>query len=88
MNKYESLGLSLRNQIKNLVYDYMLNSIQCSQGSEGLRQNYISKKCNLDWDENIPGITQQHHWIKAILYVLMDEGKVERIQQSKKWRLK
>ena len=88
MNHYID-GTNLKNAIKNLVYDFMLNSPSCSKYSEGLKQAEIFRACGLDWGD-LPNATSsnQQYWIVGLLRKLEAEGKVIRDPDTKKWRLK
>lgn len=88
MTKHFSEGKKLRLQVKNLVYDFMSNSSECSASSEGMKQAEIFRACGLDWGD-YPNATSsnQNYWIVALLRELEMEGKVTRDINSKKWRI-
>lgn len=81
-------GKKLRLQVKNLVYDFMSNSSDCSASSEGMKQAEIFRACGLDWGD-YPNATSsnQNYWIVALLRELEMEGKITRDLNSKKWRI-
>lgn len=86
MLNHFSEGKNLRLQIKNIVYDYMCNSAECSCFSNGMKQAEIFRACGLDWGE-YPNATSsnQQYWIVALLRELETEGKVKRDPTTKKW---
>lgn len=88
MKNYFAEGTDLRMQIKELIYDFMVNSIKCSPNAEGLSQAEIFRACGLDWgDQTNAASTKQQYWAIAILRVLENDGKIVRLD-TKKWRLK
>lgn len=81
-------GKKLRLQVKNLVYDFMSNSSDCSASSEGMKQAEIFRACGLDWgDYQNATSSNQNYWIVALLRELEMEGKITRDLNSKKWRI-
>ena len=88
MINHFSEGENLRTQIKELVYDYMNKTPECSSLSEGIKQAEIFRDCGLDWGE-YPNATStnQQYWIVALLRELEAEGKVKRDPVSKKWTI-
>ena len=88
MINHFSEGKNLRLQIKELVYDYMKNSPDCSVFSTGMKQAEIFRECGLDWgDYPNASSTNQNYWLIALLRELEKEGKVTRDTASKKWRM-
>lgn len=85
---YCEKGINLRMQIKELVYDFMKNTEECSNLSDGLKQAEFFRSCGLDWGgySNATSSNQQY-WIVALLRELEVEGKVQRDSVSKKWRV-
>ena len=81
-------GKILRNKIKDLVYDYMNNTPDCSANAEGMKQAEIFRACGLDWSD-YPNATStnQQYWIVALLRELESEGKVKRDPATKKWTM-
>lgn len=53
-----------------------------------MTQAQIFRECGMDWGEkkNCTSSNQQY-WIVAILRELEEEGKIQRDQFTKKWRL-
>lgn len=89
MSIFNDNGKSLRLQIKQLVFKYMESSAECSQNSEGMKQAEIFRACGLDWGE-YPNATSsnQQYWIVALLRELEKEGRIQRDNVSKRWKLK
>ena len=81
-------GKNLRNKIKELVFDFMKNTPECSSNSEGLKQAVIFRECGLDWGE-YPNATStnQQYWIVALLRELESEEKVKRDPVTKRWTI-
>jgi hypothetical protein len=86
---YKIKGTELRNEFKDLVYTYMQSKEECLPLSMGMKQAEIFRECGMDWGEkdNCTSSNQQY-WIVAILRTLEEEGKIQRDNDSKKWRLK
>lgn len=86
---YQAQGKTLRNEFKKLVLEYMISSERCQKHNMGMKQAEIFRDCGMDWGEkkNCTSSNQQY-WIVAILRELEDEGKIQRDQFTKKWRLK
>ena len=79
-------GKNLRNKIKELVFDFMKNTPECSSNSEGLKQAVIFRECGLDWGEHLNATSpQQQFWVVALLRELEHEGKVKRDSVTKRW---
>ena len=75
-------GKEIRELSKNLVLEFMQNSIDCQPHKKGLKQSEIFKKCGFDFGD-YPKVTSsyQQFWIAAILAELKKEKKVERISE-------
>lgn len=86
---FKSKDEHLRMDFKNLVFDYMSNQISCSKYGSGMRQSEIFRECGMDWGEkqNCTSSNQQY-WIVAILRELEEDNKIQRDNETKKWRLK
>ena len=89
MINYYQKGVDLRIQIKELVFLYMTSNPNCAKNEVGLRTTDIFRDCGLDWGdyENVPS-TRQQHYVVALLRELESEGKIQRDEITKKWRLK
>ena len=81
-------GLSLRDAIKDNVFDYMAHTPDCSRYGIGMTTAEIFRDCGLDWgtQENATSSNQQY-WMVALLRTLENEGKVYR-DSKKKWHVK
>ncbi|MEE1218289.1 MAG: hypothetical protein U0L20_00010 [Ruminococcus sp.] len=88
MTNHYQTGENLRLQIKNLVYDFMCQSYDCSSFSEGMKQAEIFRACGLDWGD-YPNATSsnQQYWIVGLLRELETEHKVKRDPVTKKWSI-
>ncbi len=86
---FKKKGEILRNDFKNLVYEYMSSKDECNNFNKGMKQAEIFRDCGMDWGEkeNCTSSNQQY-WIVAILRELEEEGKIQRDNETKKWRLK
>lgn len=86
MVNHSTEGKNLRIKTKELVFDFMKNTPECSSNAEGLKQAVIFRECGLDWGE-YPNATSsnQQYWIVALLRELEHEGKVKRDTVTKKW---
>ncbi len=86
---YKQKGNKLRLEFKNLIYNFMKNSSDCQNFSEGLRQSEIFRSCGMDWGkkQNATSSNQQY-WIVALLRELEEENKIQRDNTNKKWRLR
>lgn len=86
---FKKIGEELRNDFKNLVFNYMSIKDECSKLNDGMKQADIFRECGMDWGEkeNCTSSNQQY-WIVAILRELEEEGKIQRDIETKKWRLK
>ncbi len=86
---YKEKGIDLRKQFKDLVYNYMKSKEECEPLGTGMKQADIFRECGMDWGkkENCTSSNQQY-WIVAILRTLEEEGKLQRDNDTKKWRLK
>ncbi len=89
MNKFYIEGNSLKEQIKNLVYEYMCSTYDCQPYAEGMKQAEIFRNCGLDWgsQENATSSNQQY-WIVGLLRQLEKENKIVRDESTKKWNIK
>ena len=87
MRSHFQQGVALRNEIKELVCDYIHTSPECSKYAEGLRTAEIFRECGLDWGayENATSANQQY-WTVALLRELESEGKITRDPVSKCWK--
>ena len=88
MIHHKNEGENLRIKIKELVFDFMKNTPDCSANAQGLKQAEIFRECGLDWGE-YPNATSsnQQYWIVALLRELEHEGKVKRDSVTKKWTI-
>lgn len=86
---YKQEGNKLRAEFKNLIYNFMKNSSDCQNFSEGLRQSEIFRSCGMDWGEKQNATSSnQQYWIVALLRELEEENKIQRDNTNKKWRLR
>lgn len=86
---YKQKGNKLRLEFKNLIYNFMKNSSDCQNFSEGLRQSEIFRSCGMDWGEKQNATSSnQQYWIVALLRELEEENKIQRDNTNKKWRLR
>ena len=86
---YKQEGNKLRLEFKNLIYNFMKNSSDCQNFSEGLRQSEIFRSCGMDWGERQNATSSnQQYWIVALLRELEEENKIQRDNTNKKWRLR
>lgn len=87
MKNHFQEGTALRNEIKELVCDYIHTSPECSKFAEGLRTAEIFRECGLDWGayENATSSNQQY-WAVALLRELESEGRITRDAVSKRWK--
>lgn len=86
---YKQEGNKLRLEFKNLIYNFMKNSSNCQNFSEGLRQSEIFRNCGMDWGEKQNATSSnQQYWIVALLRELEEENKTQRDNINKKWRLR
>jgi hypothetical protein len=85
---FQIKGNILRKEFKNVVYEYMKSNERCQKKNMGMTQAQIFRECGMDWGEkkNCTSSNQQY-WIVAILRELEEEGKIQRDQFTKKWRL-
>ena len=86
---FRKKGEELRYSFKSLVYEYMSTKEECSIDRAGMKQADIFRECGMDWGakENCTSSNQQY-WIVAILRELEEEGKIQRDNSTKKWRIK
>ena len=86
---YKQEGNKLRLEFKNLIYNFMKNSSDCQNFSEGLRQSEIFRSCGMDWGEKQNATSSnQQYWIVALLRELEEENKIQRDNTNKKWILR
>ena len=86
---YKKQGEELRNQMKMLVFEFMKSKEECAINSMGLHQAEIFRECGLDWgDQKRAKSDNQQYYVNALIRVLEAEGKVQRDEITKKWRLK
>ena len=85
---FKKKGEELRNEFKNLIYEYMCSKEIMFKYGEGMRQADIFRNCGMDFGEK-PNCTSsnQQYYIVAILRELEEEGKVKRDETTKKWLL-
>ena len=85
---FKKRGEELRDELKNLIYDYMCSKEIMFKYGEGMRQSEIFYNCGMDFGEkeNCTSSNQQYY-IVAILRELEEEGKVRRDKITKKWFL-
>lgn len=88
MTEFKDRGEAMRVQAKQLVLDFMQNHLQCQAGAEGIKQAEIFRECGFSWGD-YPKATSsnQQYWVVALLQELAAESKVERVPESKSWRL-
>jgi hypothetical protein len=88
MTDFQNKGQQIRELCKSLVIEYMQATPDCKPNSQGMKQAQIFRNCGLDWG-TYPLVTSsnQQYWIVAILAVLQEEGKIERVSPSGPWRL-
>ena len=85
---FKKKGEELRNEFKNLIYEYMCSKEIMFKYGEGMRQADIFRNCGMDFGEK-PNCTSsnQQYYIVAILRELEEERKVKRDEITKKWML-
>ena len=89
MTEYETRGTEIRRLAKSLVLQFMQISPECKPGKEGLKLAQIFRMCGFDWGEYEKATSSnQQYWVVALVRELEAEGKVERDNQSKHWRIK
>lgn len=88
MTKYKVSGEEIRNLAKKLVLEFMKEIPSCQEDQEGMTLAQIFRESGLDWGEYQNATsTNQQYWVVALMRELEQEKKVERILESKKWRL-
>lgn len=89
MNNYKNEGEILRLKIREVVFNFMKSTPECSFNADGLKQSEIFRECGLDWGtyENATSSNQQY-WIVGLLRDLEKDNLVQKDMQTKKWRLK
>lgn len=89
MNEYEIKGLEIRNSAKTLVMQFMQKNPDCKPDKNGLKLAQIFRMCGFDWGEYEKATSSnQQYWVVALVRELEAEGKLERINETKHWRLK
>ena len=88
MSEFKNRGEAIRQDAKNLIFDFMKANSQCQPSSDGMKLSEIFRDCGFDWGD-YPKTTSsnQQYWVCAIVQELKSEGKVERISESGPWRL-
>lgn len=82
-------GHELKLKIKDLVYEFMMNSKECQSNGEGLKQAEIFRQCGLDWGEQDNATSSnQQYWVVGLLRQLEKENKIFRDLNTKKWKIK
>ncbi|MDR2365537.1 MAG: hypothetical protein LBD68_06760 [Zoogloeaceae bacterium] len=88
MKNLRNEGGVIREETKNLILEFMRSYPSCQPGQEGATQSDIFRECGFDWGNyETASSSNQQYWLVAALRQLEEEGKVERIDMSKKWRL-
>lgn len=89
MSEYEYRGVEVRELSKTLVTEFMHSSTECGSNSIGLKTSEIFRACGFDWGgkENASSSSQQS-WFVALLRELEASGIIERLTESKHWRIK
>jgi len=86
---YKKQGEELRVKMKELVLEFMKSKEECAVNSIGMHQAEIFRECGLDWgDQKCAKSDNQQYYVNALIRVLESEGKVQRDEITKKWRLK
>ena len=89
MHEFKKKGNEIRNQAKQLVYNFMCSNSECSNSAPGMKQAKIFKECGFDWGKYEKATSsQQQFWIVALLRELEAEDQVEQVCSSGPWRLK
>lgn len=89
MTEYETRGYEIRELAKSLVLQFMQINLDCKPGKNGLKLAQIFRMCGFDWGEYEKSTSShQQYWVVALVRELETEGKVERDQTTKHWRLK
>jgi len=87
-NEFENRGKQIRQQSKELVFDYMISSNECQNNSNGITLAKLFRDCGFDWGEYEKATSSnQQYWCVALVRELEKEQKVVRLE-NKKWRLK
>ena len=80
-------GTALRNNIKEVVCDYIRTTPECSEYAGGLRTSEIFRECGLDLgDYKNATSSNQQYWAVALLRELESEGKITRDAVTKRWK--
>ena len=89
MNEYEARGVEIRSLAKNLVMQFMQKKPDCKPDENGLKLAQIFRMCGFDWGEYEKATSSnQQYWVVALVRELEKEGKLERVKETKHWRLK
>lgn len=89
MSEYKSRGLEIKELSKSLVTDFMQSSPDCCSNSVGLKTSEIFRACGFGWGEKESATSSsQQSWFVALLRELEELHVVERLTESKKWRVK
>jgi len=89
MNEYIESGKEIRNFAKAMVLQFMQSHPDCRPNQNGIKLAEIFRSCGFNWGEyeNATSSNQQY-WVVALMRELEKEGKIERILDTKHWRLK
>ena len=89
MSEYEVRGNEIRNLAKTLVLQFMQRHPDCRPNESGLKLAEIFRLCGFDWGEYQHATSSnQQYWIVALVRELEKEGKVQRIPDTKHWKLR
>ena len=89
MKEYEARGAEIRSLAKTLVMHFMQKDPDCKPDKNGLKLAQIFRACGFDWGEYEKATSSnQQYWVVALVRELEAEGKLERVQETKHWRLK
>jgi hypothetical protein len=88
MNNHFQAGVVLRNNIKDLIFDFIKHSRECKPNAIGLKQTVIFRECGMDWgNKEKAKSNNQQYWVNAILRQLEEEGLIQQDIKSNQWRL-
>jgi len=89
VSEYKSRGLEIRALSKSLVTEFMQSSPDCGSNSLGLKTSEIFRVCGFGWGEKESATSSsQQSWFVALLRELEESHVIERVTESKKWRVK
>ena len=89
MSNFYQKGFDLRKQIKELIILFMSNESNCMKTADGESLSFIFRECGLNWGDYENATSgQQRYYGVAAMRELEKEGKVQRDEATKKWRLK